>query len=51
MDEFDMADAIAFALNADSWTAEYAGLNEVNFTNEDGDKYVIRVEKVEEFEE
>lgn len=50
MEDFEMADALAWFLNnEDKWTAEYAGLDEINFTNEDGDKYVIRVERVDAF--
>ncbi|MBN9319484.1 MAG: hypothetical protein J0I28_07355 [Caulobacterales bacterium] len=51
-DDCAMAIALARHLNAagGGWTAEYAGLDEVNFTNANGDKFIIHVERVEEFE-
>ena len=47
MDFMEMAEAIAFALNVDCWKA-VADCGEINFTNEDGEQFIISVEKVGE---
>ena len=46
MDEWEMAAAIAFELNKDTWTAD-AFLNEIDFANEHGERFTITVEKQE----
>ena len=49
MDAIEMAQAIAYALNKDCWTAEGDYLAVVNFTNEDGEKFILTVEAVDSF--
>ncbi len=51
MDEGFMAETIGEALNQpeSGWTAIGLDLGEVHFTNEDGDKYVLLVTKVDAF--
>ncbi len=44
-----MAAAIAFALNRDSWKAK-AELGDIEFENEDGEKFRLIVERVEDDE-
>ncbi len=47
--------ASALALHLDSllpgWRAAYAGLDEINFTNADGEKFVICVVRVDDFDD
>jgi len=44
-----MADALAWFLNnEDSLKAEFVGLGEIEFTNEDGDKFLITLTKPED---
>lgn len=49
MDEDAMAAAIAFELNKGCWKAE-SSFEEIDFTNEDGEKFRLTVEKVEDDE-
>lgn len=49
MDENMMASAIAFELNRDCWKAE-ASFDEIEFTNEDGERFRLTVEKIEDDE-
>lgn len=51
MDADAMADALAWFLNnEDQWTAEFTGLGEIEFTNEDGERFLITVTKREDDE-
>lgn len=43
-----MADALAWHLNKDGWKAACTGFNEIDFTNEDGERFLITVTKFEE---
>lgn len=50
MDEWEMATAIAFALSTwgdGSWKAK-AELGDIEFQNEDGEKFLLTVERIEE---
>lgn len=49
MDIDEMAAALAYELNKDCWKAEFGGVGEVFFTNEDGEKFVLAVSKVDSF--
>ena len=45
MDADDMADALTWHLNKDSWKAIFLGLGEIKFTNENGEEYRLTVEE------
>jgi len=49
MDEGEMALAIAHELDRGAWTALGLDIGEIFFTNEDGEKFLITVEKVDKF--
>jgi hypothetical protein len=49
MGEWEMAEAIAHVLNDGSWKAK-AELGDIDFTNEDGERFLLTVEKVEDEE-
>lgn len=48
MEAHDMAEAIAYELNEGTWTA-HAVWDTIEFTNEDGEKFRLVVDKVEDF--
>lgn len=50
MDSERMAAAIAFELNKDCWKAVDIGGGEIEFTNEDGEKFILLVERKDEVE-
>jgi len=44
-----MAEAIAYELSKDGiWKAEFDGLGEIKFENEDGERFLITVEQLDE---
>ena len=49
MDFIEAAEVIAFALNVDTWKAE-ADCGDVIWTNEDGEKFRLTVDKIDEDE-
>ncbi len=49
MDEGAMAEAIAFELNKEPWQALGLDIGEIQFINEDGEKFVLTVTKVSSF--
>lgn len=46
MDEGEMACAIAYELDRDPWKAEGLDIGEIEFINEDGEKFRLTVEKL-----
>ena len=52
MDADDMASAIAYELGSDGrWKAQFDGLGEILFENEEGEKFLITVVKTDDDEE
>ena len=49
MDEGFMAEVIAEELNKAPWQAVGLDIGEINFTNEDGEKFLLVVTKVDAF--
>jgi hypothetical protein len=47
MDDGEMAEAITFELNKGPWKALGLGLGEILFTNEDGERFLLTVTKVD----
>jgi hypothetical protein len=47
MDEIEMAEALAFALNEPECWKATANWGDIEFTNEDGEKFRLTVEKIE----
>ena len=45
MDDDDMAHALCFELNKEPWKAEMYIGNQFYLTNEDGEKFLVTVEK------
>lgn len=50
MDEGFIAEVIAEELNKAPWKAVGLDIGEINFTNEDGEKFLLVITKVDAFE-
>ena len=51
MDAWNAAAAIAYELNKGQWKAEHDGMDEIVFTNEDGERFKLIVESIDEDED